>query len=211
MLVLSVMNPKGGVGKTTTALHLARFLQLAGRKVCLVDSDPQASSSDFAASQELTPLLPCLSIRAESLATTLTGLSYDVAVIDGAAKLEPALVVAILKLSDIVIVPVKPSLVDLRASRDMAELIAARRDAVGKPRGFFLVCMQRAGTDLASDIGEALTDYGLPLLSSRLSERVAFPEAYAANLTVFEYNPDSKAAREAKELGTEIEQLLNDG
>ena len=41
MLVISVLNQKGGSGKTTIATHLARAFQVAGHDVLLIDSDPR--------------------------------------------------------------------------------------------------------------------------------------------------------------------------
>ena len=45
MQVLSVVNFKGGSGKTTTAAHLAQYLALTGHRVLAIDLDPQASLS----------------------------------------------------------------------------------------------------------------------------------------------------------------------
>ncbi|HEZ0498126.1 TPA: AAA family ATPase [Neisseria meningitidis] len=56
MKVISVLNQKGGSGKTTVATHLARALQLAGNSILLVDSDPQGSSRDWAAVHEEQPV-----------------------------------------------------------------------------------------------------------------------------------------------------------
>ena len=46
MLVISVLNQKGGSGKTTIATHLARAFQLAGRDVLLIEGTPQNSEKN---------------------------------------------------------------------------------------------------------------------------------------------------------------------
>jgi len=56
MIVIAVLNQKGGSGKTTIATHLARALQLDGASVVLIDSDPQGSARDWAAVREDQPL-----------------------------------------------------------------------------------------------------------------------------------------------------------
>ena len=56
MLVISVLNQKGGSGKTTRATHLSRAFQLAGHDVLLIDSDPQGSARDWAAVRDEQPV-----------------------------------------------------------------------------------------------------------------------------------------------------------
>jgi chromosome partitioning protein len=56
MSIISVLNPKGGSGKTTISTNLARSLHERGHSVLLVDSDPQGSARDWHAANEHNPI-----------------------------------------------------------------------------------------------------------------------------------------------------------
>ena len=85
--VISVLNQKGGVGKTTLAVHLATAFVRQDKRVLLLDADPQGSALDWAAARHGKPLFPVAGLPKSSIHKELPSLAtpYDLVVIDGAA------------------------------------------------------------------------------------------------------------------------------
>jgi len=205
MKVIAILNSKGGVGKTTTAIHLARALQLADHSVALFDSDIQGSALAWSAVGGISPALAVEQAAPDSLERRVSNYPpVDYLVLDGAAKLSAELLVPSLRVSDVVVIPVQPSALDIWGCQILASTVKQLQDTVGKPRGFFLVTRQIIGSALASDVTGALEAQGLPVLSTRLSQRVAYAEAIAAGVTVLEHEPEGKAAKEVNDLAKEI-------
>ena len=74
MAVITLLNPKGGVGKTSTCHHLAGALAAQGRRVLLVDNDPQACLTQGLLGPEILPLLvPDDTIAAAYAGTAIPG------------------------------------------------------------------------------------------------------------------------------------------
>ena len=89
MSIISVLNPKGGCGKTTISTNLARALHDRGQSVLIVDSDPQGSARDWHAANEDNPIELVALDRPNNVKTLRRmAANYDCVVIDGAAKLE---------------------------------------------------------------------------------------------------------------------------
>jgi len=59
-----------------------------------------------------------------------------------------------------------------------------------------------------SEITEALTGYGLPILAARMTQRVSYPGTAALGTTVLDAEPNGEAAREVRALADEVKQIL---
>ncbi|WP_088137543.1 ParA family partition ATPase [Escherichia coli] len=208
MKVIAVLNQKGGSGKTTIATHLARALQLAGADVLLVDSDPQGSARDWAAVREDQPLTvvgidrPTIDRDGKAIGRR------DFVVIDGAPQAAD-LAVSAIKAADFVLIPVQPSPYDIWATADLVELVKQRIEVTdGRLQAAFVVSRAIKGTRIGGEVAEALAGYELPILESRITQRVSYPGTAAAGTTVLESEPEGDAAREVQALAAEIKSKL---
>src|SRR3954454_13805761 len=118
MTIISLLNPKGGSGKTTLSTQIARAFHERGAKVLLVDSDPQGSASDWHAAREDNPVPLLAYDRPENMKVLPGGAApYDYVFIDGSAKLE-GMIAAAVKVSNAVLIPVLPSSYAIWAAGD---------------------------------------------------------------------------------------------
>ncbi|MBL6985324.1 MAG: AAA family ATPase [Candidatus Thioglobus sp.] len=203
--ILAILNPKGGSGKTTLALHLAHALSLDST-VLLVDTDPQGSARDWA-SQAGGNAFPVVGIdRAAALKSTVNQLSngYDWIVIDGAAKLEEMGAHAV-STAHLVIIPVQPSPLDLWACESLVSQVKQRQAiADGAPTTAFQITRAKKGTNLAREIREVVKEYGLPLFDGSIHDRTIFAKSLAEGKTALNLEPDGEACWEIHHLIKQI-------
>lgn len=210
--VIAVLNSKGGSGKSTLATNLARSIQLRGKDVLLVDSDPQGTARDWRDMQDEEDFPPVVGMDRATLHKDLKKVSdsFDHIVIDGAARLQE-IVASAVKASDLVLIPVQPSAADLWATEGLIDLIQTRQQVTeGKPQAAFVVSRQIVGTTLAGEIGDVLEEYGVPMLEGRTSQRVAYTEALNLGLSVLDLNGAEKAASEIRMITDEVLQWQNE-
>lgn len=189
MKIIAVLNEKGGTGKSTVSTNLATALHRAGKKVVLVDADPQGTARDWReASPEGADLPPVVALdRPQLLQQALPTLQgNDFLVIDGPAKAE-AMAAAIVRIAHVALVVIQPSGADLWASAATVKLIRSKVDVGGTIDAAFLVNRVSGSTKLSKLVAEGdWNEYGIDQLDSTIGNRVAFAQALTDGVSVFD-------------------------
>jgi len=204
-MIVAVLNQKGGVGKTTVALHLAAGLASSGSRVLLVDADPQGSARDWAAVRQTAPAFTVVGLDRPTLHRDLSDLAagYAHVVIDGPPRVTDLTRSAILA-ADVVLIPVQPSPLDVWACSEIVGLIKEASVYTERLKSASVVNRKIVGTAMGRDATQALAAYEVPVLESQIAQRIAFAEALASGQTVQETTPGSPAAEEITALVNEV-------
>jgi len=203
-MIISLVNQKGGVGKTTMAINLACGLAGQGLRVLLVDADPQGSVLQWA-SIEPEPPVEVSHDPETGLGRRVRALerSRDAVVIDAPPALGE-ITCSALGASSLAILPVGPSPLDIWSTRETTALVEQARKRRRRLDARFLICRKIVNTRIGREAREAMETYGLGLFETEICQRVAYVEALVAGRSVFDEAPCSEAAREMGGLCREI-------
>ncbi len=203
-MIISLVNQKGGVGKTTIAVNLASCVSERGHQTLLVDADPQGSVLQWqsVSNDQRFEIIhrPSASLLADKKAMIR---GYAHVVIDAPPAIGE-ITRAVLTLSDLAIVPIGPSPLDIWSSKETLALFAEAKKRHRHLKPKLLICRKIVGTRIGREAREALETYGVELFESEISQRIAFVEAMISGRSVLDHAPHSEAAAEIRQLCEEI-------
>jgi chromosome partitioning protein len=192
MKVVAVEAGKGGSGKTTTTLNLAVAAGIAGKTVVVIDLDPQASAAGWKDTRPAdTPVV--ISVPPTRLPQALQAArdgGADLVLIDTAPHSEGAALAAA-KSADLILIPTRPGILDLRAISTTADVAKI----AGRPVFVVLNAMPPGATRLLED-ARAARVHGLDVAPVVIEQRAALSHSLTAGQTAQEYEPAGKAAEE---------------
>jgi chromosome partitioning protein len=202
--VVTVAQQKGGAGRTTLVIQLATALAGAGRRVALVDIDPQGSFTGWMRLREHrqrdVPELRFSMVAGWRLGVELDRLrrEADVIVVDTPPHTEIDAKAAI-RSADLVLVPCQPSSLDIWASQGTIELAAKER----RRAALVLNRVPPRGRSI-EEARHALAELGAPALTAQIGNRQAFVTSVAQGLGVIESEPRSASAEEVRALAEDV-------
>jgi chromosome partitioning protein len=204
-MIISIQNQKGGVGKTTLAVHISHALALRDEPTLLLDADPQGSARDWAAARKSQPPFSVVGLDRPTIHRDLPAIAKNYAhvVIDGPPRVTD-LARSAIAAADLVLIPVQPSPYDVWAAQEVINLIKEASVFKESLKSVFVINRKIVNTAIGRDVAEALSGYGVPVLRSQICQRVSFAESAASGQTVMEIDPNGQAAQEITVLVNEL-------
>jgi chromosome partitioning protein len=212
MIVLA--NTKGGVGKSTLAAHLALWAHDLGIQTALIDTDKQRSSSQWIGEAEPGITVRIATTPEECLkeATELR-LGHDLIVGDGPAGLDDVSR-TLLILADLAILPLTPSILDLRSVQQATDVLKfAQGINGGKPEGRIVLNKMKTRDSISKELSAAAQTLGVKVAKTVIRDLQAYRDAAGQATSVSRLGKKGKGAADEVDalfrelLGTKLREL----
>ena len=204
-MIIVTANSKGGVGKSTIAVHLAVWLHSQGKRVILLDADPQASAFDWLA--RAAPDITAVKLStAKQILNEASELDADYVVADSPAISEEVMR-ALLLVADLALFPCGASSLDVGAAVMSVDVLAQARKVRkdGLPKALFIPSKVHRGTRLERDLMDDASKLAIPIARTTIYQRQVYADAPGQDTTVFAMKFRGKeAADELNELFKEV-------
>lgn len=207
-MILALAGQKGGAGKSTLAVCLAVEALARGQRVLLVDADPQGTARTWAEvaveAEQPTPTAITMgaSMHRDGQLRALAP-AYDLVVVDCPPR-HGEIQRAALMVADRVLIPCGPSGPEVWSLGDTLQLVAEARGLRPELPAHLVLTKVQPRTAVGAGARTALEGTGLPVLDARCGFRVAYQEALVCGQGVTTYEPEGAAAREVRNLFTEL-------
>jgi chromosome partitioning protein len=183
MPVISFANPKGGAGKTTSALLLASELATKGARVTIIDADPERWISQWG---KLPGKPANVVIQSDATEDTIVDqieiaareAQFVIVDLEGTASL---MVANAIGMSDLVVIPTQGASMDAKGAAKTIKLIHNQQRLARRPiaHGILLTRTSAAVTSRAlRNVRDQLADAGIPVLTTSIVERAAFRDIF---------------------------------
>ena len=209
-MIISFVNQKGGVGKTTTAINLASSLVRNNHNVVLIDADPQGSAATWHSIEDNKAFE--ISFHPDEITAAdieLLERSYDLVLIDAPPTANDK-VETIMKSSDLIILPVTPSSLDLWSCKETLDKIGPESEEPLTNKVRLLINRRIPGTRVGREMRQALDTFNRPVFETELCQRVAYIDAMKYGVSVMQFAPSSKAAGEIEQWSQEVMTIINE-